>query len=609
MATYGTDLTTLTDAESGTWVELSNYSSGGAPAADGENYIQGQDCMSQTTSTKSGLVFSIAFDYGSDASGLFSAGDVILMWQFYAVGSNLETFANGGLRMGVFDSLTVGDIWAVGGRDFGRNPYGGWMNVAIDPAGTADYQDGGGSAGAWRYFASLPYTLAAISKGTPHAVDAIRYGRGEIYVTGTGGNFTDMATYNDYNDATNGYNRFGLFSYQSGSFLWKGLLSFGQSATSVTFSDSNKTILIDDTPAVYAGFNKIEVNNASSSVTLTNVSIKALGTTSPGAFEMVDNATVSMTGCLFQNMNTFVFDTNATIVSTTFNSCGVITHGGADFDSCIFQGYEGTSDTSYMVYDVAADPDGEMDNCDFTKGTASTHAITFGTSSPTTMTLRGISFSGYNASDSQTDSTLYFARTTGTVTVNLIGCSGNISYKSAGATIVLVVDPVTFLVTVKDIDTGSVIVGARVFVKVSNGTNFPYQASVSITSSGTTATVTHTSHGLSTNDWVYIIGANEDAYNGAYQITVTGTNTYTYTMTETASSPATGTITSTFVIFSHVTNASGQVSDSRTYTSDQLVNGWVRKADATPFYKSQPINDTVDNVNGLSLTVFLSKDE
>ena len=66
----------------------------------------------------------------------------------------------------------------------------------------------------------------------------------------------------------------------------------------------------------------------------------------------------------------------------------------------------------------------------------------------------------------------------------------------------------------------------------------------SITSSSTTATVNATAHGLSTNMYVRVAGANQAAYNGDFQITVTGANAFTYTMLSAPGvSPATGIIT------------------------------------------------------------------
>ena len=66
------------------------------------------------------------------------------------------------------------------------------------------------------------------------------------------------------------------------------------------------------------------------------------------------------------------------------------------------------------------------------------------------------------------------------------------------------------------------------------------ETAVSITRSGSTATVTHTSHGFADNSWVMIDGATQTEYNGRFQITVTGTNTYTYTVPGTPATPATG---------------------------------------------------------------------
>jgi hypothetical protein len=76
--------------------------------------------------------------------------------------------------------------------------------------------------------------------------------------------------------------------------------------------------------------------------------------------------------------------------------------------------------------------------------------------------------------------------------------------------------------------------------KIKNATN---ETTVTITNSGTVATVTHTAHGLSTGAEVTISGANEPEYNGTWTVTVTGANTYTYTMDSSPSGDATGTIT------------------------------------------------------------------
>lgn len=421
MATYSTDLTTLTTAESGTWTEFdSPYNGAGSPAADGENFIQGTDCYSQTTGKANGLVISIVFDYGSGYT--FATDEVVIAWCFYAVGVNLETYANGGWRFGIGSAITTVDFYDIGGSDYGRNPYGGWVNIVIDPTVTADYTLGGGNGGTYRYFGSVPYTINEITKGTPSAVDAIRAGRGEISVIGTGGSFSELASYNDWNSTAtppgttstvldSGYHRLGLFQDQGGTYLWKGLLSLGTTASSVTFTDSNETIIIDDSAKTYLAFNKVEINNASSTIDLTNITFISTGTVAPGTFEMVANATVDLAGCTFNDMGTFDFLSNATIGST-FNSCGLITQGGATFTGSVVN--NGTASASILADDV-----GLITNCDFTSD-GSNHAIELTTAHAAgSYNLTNLTYTGYTAAS--TGNEAIYNNSGGAVTLSVSG--------------------------------------------------------------------------------------------------------------------------------------------------------------------------------------------
>jgi len=125
---------------------------------------------------------------------------------------------------------------------------------------------------------------------------------------------------------------------------------------------------------------------------------------------------------------------------------------------------------------------------------------------------------------------------------------------------------------------------------------------------GNTATVTHTGHGLATGDFVFIEGADQDEYNGAFEIEVLTADTYTYTVGGSPTSPATGTIKATGGYFNTLTNAGGIVTDSRTISADQPVTGRARLSTSPDLYKSSPINETVDKDNGLSVTVYLIPD-
>jgi hypothetical protein len=64
----------------------------------------------------------------------------------------------------------------------------------------------------------------------------------------------------------------------------------------------------------------------------------------------------------------------------------------------------------------------------------------------------------------------------------------------------------------------------------------------SLTRSGSTCTATATAHGFSSGNLVSVFGADQQAYNGIYTITVTDADHFTFGLNFTPTSPATGTI-------------------------------------------------------------------
>ncbi|MBR9682649.1 MAG: hypothetical protein GOV02_03150 [Candidatus Aenigmarchaeota archaeon] len=420
---YSTDLILINDAESGTWVEMgSPYNAGGAPDNGEQDYfIQGAGCTSQSlSSSKSGLLFSIAYDNASDLSGSFATDDCFFMWQVLLAGNAMETFANGGLRAVIGADQNNADVWFSGGSDFGRNPYGGWQNVAIDPTYTpVDQTIGGGSGGAWQFFGSLINTIAAISKGQMHGVDALRYGRGELIVEGGDGpngfaTFDGMAANNDSQN-----NRWGLFQDIAGGFLYKGLMSIGSDATAVNFVDLNKVINIDVTPRTYSTFNKIEINNSNTRVNWDGILISSLDGTSlsPGQLEVTDaTADVTMIDCAFTDMDTLIFQEGCAINGTTFRRCGLVSQNNGTFDGCTFD----ESDATASIFVTNLD---NITNSDFTSDGLN-HAIELSTDhAGGTFSLDGCTFNEYAISDGDTGNESIYNNSGGAVTINIINGS------------------------------------------------------------------------------------------------------------------------------------------------------------------------------------------
>lgn len=511
---------------------------------------------------------------------------------------------------------------------------GGWQLIAVNPnvSGYRNATTGSPSLTGVLYWSFLA-DFSATSKSENIMIDAIDIGAG-LHLTGGDGVSAD-GVFQDFVDTDEGTagNEWGYVSTEGDFILINGRLSIGENtsetAVATGFTDSAK-VLAWRNGLVATGYNKLRLNlgSATTLIDISDCFFKGQGeennaagrgyTTTEDTRPQLEvtgtSGSATMDGNSFDNFSTIDLNGAVTFTNNIIRTSGQIDLNAGNCDMTGTSVLESTvaADASAVVWDSATDPDGYIEDVVFTKGANAHHAIEFGTSSPTSITVRGLSSSGFNAADSQNDSFFYVARPTGTVTINVVGGTGNFSYKSAGATVVIVVDPVTTQITVKDISTGIVIENARVKLTVKDGTNFPFEDSVSITSATTTATVTHTAHGLSTGDWVKIEGVtNGEAYNGSKEITVTGVNTYTYTIASGQTSPATGTILATFMYFNELTNVSGIVTDTRSISADQAVEGWVRQGSPAngTLYKEQPIDEIIDSVNGLTLNVQLISDE
>lgn len=332
-----------------------------------------------------------------------------------------------------------------------------------------------------------------------------------------------------------------------------------------------------------------------------------------------DVNTLEIDGCTFVGLATFNAPssggTSRFATNTIFSNCGTVTHNGADMSGCSFLESTAAANGDAIFYDEATDPDGEMDNMTFVQGTNAHHAMTFGANIPASITIRDADFTGFSASDDNDGSVFQFEDTSGTITLNLVNCtndgSGFTVDSRAGCTVNVVIDPVTTLLHVND-NLGADLEDARVYLQASDGTgDLPFEDSVTITRSGTVATVAHTAHGLATGNLVKIRGITDKTIDnsGTHVITVTTANAYTYVTTDAGSTNYTGTITSTGVIFNGDTDVNGDISDSRTFSTVQPVVGRVRKSTGSPFFKSFPISGSISNTTGLTVNVQMVSDE
>lgn len=628
---YTTDLTTLTQNETNTgmaeptavgWTFLNAVTS-----AETDYFIQNVSCTSATIKVGIGALL-----YNNGAGFSIPTDGAVFCWAYFWAPGVLAVESSGGARQMIGSSLA--DFFYVNHLGSDSWLYGGWQCFAMADPGAITTDTQVGTPTATRQYTGWAYNApsAVPGKGNPYGIDAIRYGRGTLQITNGDateyGTFVAAAEFNDKNSTAartgftlldSGYHRLGLFQYQDGAYKWQGHFLMGIAATAVDFRDSNRLIFVLNTKHVTANFNLFEVRNASSRVDWTGITIIALGTVSRGRFLVTNNADVNLDLCTFTDMDTFNFLAATSALNCTFRRTNAVTAPGSNLSGSTFETPTIAADASAVVWDVATNPDGLLDNTTFSKGTNAHHAITLGALSLTTVTLRGITFTGFNATDEQNDSVILLADqgSNKTWTINAVSCTGTVSVKKTrvGDTYTVVVNPVTTLVNVKD-HNGNALQFARVYLQAADGTgDLCYQESVTIVSNGALATVTHANHGLKTGNYVNLAGitgisdATADNY-GALQVTFVNSNSYTYPTVDKGSPYTyTGSITATGAIINDLTDGSGNISSTRSYSVDQPLTGFVRKSSTSPRFKSFQIAGTQLTGSNLTINVRMILDE
>lgn len=320
-----------------------------------------------------------------------------------------------------------------------------WLVLAIDPniashrTGTTGTPD----LTVADYFA-LRYDQTAVSKSPNQALDAVDIGAGLTLVGGDGAD--PDGVWQDFSDHDFGTaaNRFGYArEVVAGIFLIYGRMILG-TATATVFNDTGSVIIFPD-GLFAAGFSGITIDLQAATTDIDVVSNVFVGKGTAAGENTLPTLIVTGTSGAF-DADTCTFDAFASLLLTsacTFSGCKISNSGlvdagsGASFPGSSILTSIVAADASAFRWNISADPNGETDNMTFSKGALAHHAIELGTSSPLTMTFTNMTSSGFNASNAQNDSFFHVLRTSGTVTINVVGGTGNFSYKTAGATVVI----------------------------------------------------------------------------------------------------------------------------------------------------------------------------
>jgi hypothetical protein len=599
------------DAYNMTLVSLCNVTTGWT-AVGGTNGLndttvfdarEGSNCMQNYSASATSR--GSDFTYGTDQT---LTNKTIYFWFATSKVAGIPNVGSTGMRIRIEDSSTNWAEWDIFGGD--TLPHGGWICWAVNPGtDSSTASRDGGTAPTLTTIRKIGWRCGGTVAGKTYIYwDAVRFGDGLQISAGTAGS---PATFEDFNtsEVTNAY---GVVNKYKGVYFVQGKLLIGSSSVATYFKDIGSTLVFQNAKVPANTFSILSLGNGSFDTEI---------------YFGSKSGTSGIQGCSFQRESptqTAYYDVNLSdstrtkigLYGSRFRRAGTVTlppynaSYAREVINCAFEAclklsanscpirntnFISTNDTSAaLLWNESID----IQNCNFIGNTTGA-GIEMPSAAGSPYAYNALFFSGNTYDANNTSGSA--------ITINKNQLSDPVTY--TGSAVTFAGTSVITQITVTDIDTGNVIVGARVLVLVANGVNFPYQASVSeIVGSGTTATVTHDSHGLKTGDNVLIEGAVEQVYNGAYPITYISTNSYSYTTAETiGSSPATGTIKSTLALINADTNGSGIASDQRSMANNQPITGKVRLATGV-YYKQAPISDTIDKNTGKSINVQLIPD-
>lgn len=452
-ANYTTDLTPIIDQGTGNNTNFSLVTDGGGgqnsiDQADVDDFIEGSTCASRNPFSSS--TRGILYDNGSAVT--VAAGDAVYIWAKADVAQAIDTKALGGVQLIIGNSANTKSRWYADGRD--TYQIGGWKCYPIDPTVTPST----GSHTATTIFGcmwSIP--ASGPSKGNPFKLDAIRYGRALLMTDGDLAN--GYATFSGAAAVDNSTsNQWGQLRFDNGVYTVQGLMQLGSTAgNAVDFRDANKAVFVSATDFVRNTFNGIEVQNGASRADFTSINITALGTTSRGYFEAVDDADINIESCSFTSMDTFIFQSQSSINRSTFRDCNQITlaQGTSFTDSTV-----DSSRANYFLGEYAlTTPIGNIGanvtgNTFIRNGSNPTPAIEI-TGTATSFNLTNTTFTGYTAgstgtnvatSGTPTGEAIFVNIASGTVTIN-VDNSTVPSVISAGAQVNVVSGQATLTIT------------------------------------------------------------------------------------------------------------------------------------------------------------------
>jgi hypothetical protein len=606
-------LTELSDADTTTgWSgnsggqDLYSYIEGGATPASYTWYLPKNSNQTCTFTPATNQNFTTNYTYPH-----------LYFWFQTSVAQFLQVRASSGFRVRLTDGSGNWTEWYMAGSDTWR---GEWKCFILDCNNTSDVQASSGTL-SLTDIDIVSFYVDSINVGYRNVDnmwnDLLQFGEG-LQSYGTSYDLTDIADV----DATEA-NQYGILQARDGVLFCQGRLEIGDGTNQTTYSSSGEVLFfLDPTTGGYNGGAVGSVNSnlyvffadgnsSNSTFSHTGGVISASGNATYHLdLDATSFQTITFTGNTVSKANAVDFwasSTSCTVTGNTFDTCGPISPKGSKFENNTINNTTAATSTG-AVYITDSTTVTNMKNLAF-NGYTNKYAVYIPASVTGSITFDNWIFDGVNG----TGADVYWAGTAGTLTISKNNGSNPSTSATAGGTVSFVGASVDTKVIVVD-STGSAVTGAEVFLRANSEetSGLPYDDTVTIVNSGTTATVTHTAHGMLTGDKVYISGASHYQNNGGFTITLVNANSYTYTMSSAPGSSPTGTIKANYLYLFGTANTgtnSNELTLSKVLPTNQDVIGWARKSSTSPYYKQAPISGQVTSAGGGTFTAVLTLDE
>lgn len=561
------------------WGELG----GGTFEFNPDQYLQGAASMGSQYAAKSGYTYythGSAFNFSTT-----HAGQRLYMWVSIASTSSVNTAANNGLAIALGAATNALRNWTIAGSDNDNGWAQGWKLFVIDPTTAGSTDDGTYDQTAVDTFALWIDAIVSVRAQTIF-IDEFAIADGMICHSGSG-TFDDLVTYCWGTPASR---LIGVIT-ENGRFNYLvDKLTVGDS----TNATADTTLTVTDKVIGYnvseyyttswvpaAGstslYNIVNLEkHASYATTLNSINSSWYGNENAWlSFTKDSGASFNFNGGNLEKIKALTFDSDDAVQGININDCEAITVNGATFSGNTISAsaplVATTAVTSCTFKDattncVTAANLNKVDGCTFVSdGTGHAVEVT-GTLNTQTMTWNCLLDDGAGAE---------WTGTTGSpITTGSTGNEAILVNVNSGQVLTISVGTGATIPTVKNDGTGT----------------------VNVVAGQRTLTVT--------------------VKDGAIVPAVTFTDESVNVRIEAA---AGGPLTEGTEILKTLTDTSGQVSDTRSWASDQPITGWARRASVSfgahtagsgvTYFKEGAISGTISSSGDTDITVLLVSDE